>query len=155
MLAIDSIQDVDKLNLKLESTLQELPVWKIQIDTNHPGNELAKLFEQDPLLPGIILTKDQKYVGMISRRLFFEQMSRPYGLGLFAGRPIEYLYNFLHPKIFVCSEDTPVVEATQLALGRSHKQVYEPIVITDKFYQYGLLDFHHLLLANSQLHVLT
>ena len=113
------------------------------------------LFEEDPLLPGIILTKDKKYVGMISRRLFFEQMSRPYGLGLFAGRPVEYLYNFLQPKTFIYPEDTPIVEATQIALGRSHKQVYEPLVITDKSYQYGLLDFHQLLLANSQIHVLT
>ena len=88
MLAMHSIQNVDQLNLKLESTLQELPVWTIQIETNHPGNELAMLFEEDPLLPGIILTKEKKYVGMISRRLFFEQMSRPYGLGLFAGRPV-------------------------------------------------------------------
>ena len=155
MLAMHSIQNVDQLNLKLESTLQELPVWTIQIETNHPGNELAMLFEEDPLLPGIILTKDKKYVGMISRRLFFEQMSRPYGLGLFAGRPVEYLYNFLQPKTFIYPEDTPIVEATQIALGRSHKQVYEPLVITDKSYQYGLLDFHQLLLANSQIHVLT
>jgi signal transduction histidine kinase len=155
MLAIHSIQNMDQLNLKLESTLQELPVWTIQLEIDYPGNELAKLFEEDPLLPGIILTKDKKYIGMISRRLFFEQMSRPYGLGLFAGRPIEYLYNFLQPKTFVCPEDTPIVEATQMALGRSHKHVYEPIVITDQFYQYGLLDFHQLLLANSQIHVLT
>ncbi|MEA5529752.1 ATP-binding protein [Dolichospermum sp. UHCC 0684] len=155
MLAMHSIQNADQLNLKLESTLQELPVWTIQIETDHPGNELAMLFEEDPLLPGIILTKDKKYVGMISRRLFFEQMSRPYGLGLFAGRPVEYLYNFLQPKTFIYPEDTPIVEATQIALGRSHKQVYEPLVITDKSYQYGLLDFHQLLLANSQIHVLT
>ena len=100
-------------------------------------------------------TKDKKYLGVISRRLFFEQMSRPYGLGLFAGRPIEYLYNFLQPNILVFPEDTLIVEATQIALGRSHKQVYETIVITDQSYQYGLLDFHQLLLANSQIHVLT
>ena len=39
MLAMHSIQNVDQLNLKLESTLQELPVWTIQIETNHRGNE--------------------------------------------------------------------------------------------------------------------
>jgi hypothetical protein len=55
MLAMDSIQNVDQLNLKLESTLQELPVWTIQIEINHPGNELAMLFEEDPLLPAAIL----------------------------------------------------------------------------------------------------
>ena len=138
MLVIHGVYNMDQLNLKLESTLKELPVWTIQMEIDRPGNELAMLFEEDPLLPGIMLTKDKKYVGMISRRLFFEQMSRPYGLGLFAGRPVEYLHNFLQPKTFICPEDTPIVEATQIALGRSHRQVYEPIVITDKSYQYGL-----------------
>ncbi|MFM6001842.1 MAG: ATPase, partial [Sphaerospermopsis kisseleviana] len=123
MLAIQSIKNVDNLNLRLDSTLQELPVWTTQIETDDPGNELAKLFEAEPLLPGIILTKDQKYVSIISRQLFFEQMSRPYGLGLFAGRPVEYLHNFLRPKTFVFREDMPIVEATQIALGRSHNQV--------------------------------
>lgn len=156
MLAMhNSMKNADELNLKLESTLQELPVWTVQIELDHPGNELSKLFEQEPLLPGVILTKNQQCVGMISRRLFFEQMSRPYGLGLFAGRPIEYLYNFLVPEISILSEDTPIVDATQMALGRSPKLVYEPIVITDKSSQYTLLDFHQLLLAYSQIHVLT
>ncbi|TAF10958.1 MAG: ATPase [Nostocales cyanobacterium] len=155
MLAMHSMRNADELNLKLESTLQELPVWTVQIELDHPGNELSKIFDQEPLLPGIILTRNHQCVGMISRRLFFEQMSRPYGLGLFAGRPVEYLYNFLLPDISILSEDTPIVDATQIALGRSSKLVYEPIVITDQSCQYGLLDFHQLLLAYSQIHVLT
>jgi signal transduction histidine kinase len=149
------MKSADKLNLKLESTLQELPVWTVQIELNQPGNELAKLFDQEPLLPGIILTKNQKCVSIISRLLFFEQMSCPYGLGLFAGRPIEYLYNVLLPEISILSEDTPIVDATQTVLEGSPTLVYEPIVITDQSSQYGLLDFHQLLLAYSQIHVLT
>jgi signal transduction histidine kinase len=149
------MKNADELNLKLESTLEELPVWTVQLELDHPGNELYKLFEEEPLLPGVLLAKNQQCVGMISRQLFFEQMSRPYGLGLFAGRPVEYLYNFLAPSIFIISEDTPIVDATQMALGRSSKLVYEPIVITDHSGQYGLLDFHQLLLAYSQIHVLT
>ncbi|MFM2062375.1 MAG: hypothetical protein RLZZ507_2045 [Cyanobacteriota bacterium] len=155
MLAMHGMRNADELNLKLESTLQELPVWTVQIELDHLGNELSKLFDQEPLLPGIILTRNHQCVGMISRRLFFEQMSRPYGLGLFAGRPVEYLYNFLIPEISILSEDTTIVDATQMALGRSPKLVYEPIVITDQSCQYGLLDFHQLLLAYSQIHVLT
>jgi signal transduction histidine kinase len=155
MLAMHSMKSADELNLKLESTLQELPVWTVQLELDHPGHELSELFEQEPLLPGIILTRNQQCIGMISRRLFFEQMSRPYGLGLFAGRPVEYLYNFLSPEISILSEDTPIVDATQIALGRSPKLVYEPLVITDESGEYKLLDFHQLLLAYSQIHVLT
>ncbi|MGM3306821.1 ATP-binding protein [Anabaena sp. WFMT] len=155
MLAMHSIRNADELNLKLESTLQELPVWTVQIELNYPGNALAKLFEQEPLLPGIILTKNQQCIGMISRRLFFEQMSHPYGLGLFAGRPIEYLYNFLKPEISVLPEDVLIMEATQIALERSSKNVYEPILVTDQSCQYGVLDFHQLLLASSHIQALT
>ncbi|MBD2625897.1 sensor histidine kinase [Trichormus variabilis] len=155
MLAMHSIRSADELNLKLESTLQELPVWTVQIELDHPGNELAELFEEEPLLPGIILTRNRQCVGMISRRLFFEQMSRPYGLGLFAGRPVDYLYNFLRPEICILPEDISIVEATQIALGRSQQLVYEPILITDPSCQHGLLDFHQLLLAYSHIHVLT
>ncbi|MEA5553224.1 ATP-binding protein [Anabaena cylindrica UHCC 0172] len=155
MLAMHTMRNADELNLKLDSTLQELPVWTVQIELNYPGNALAKLFEQEPLLPGIILTKNQQCVGMISRRLFFEQMSHPYGLGLFAGRPIEYLYNFLKPEISVLPEDVLIMEATQISLERSSKNVYEPILVTDQSCQYGVLDFHQLLLASSHIQALT
>lgn len=155
MLAIHSITNADDLNLRLESTLQEVPVWAVNIEIDRPGNELATHFEQEPLLPGIILTKNQQYQGMISRRIFFEQMSRPYGLGLFAGRPIESLYNFLQPQVFIFPEETPIVEATQVALARSPQLVYEPILVKTQSLKYGLVDFHQLLLAYSQIQVLT
>jgi signal transduction histidine kinase len=159
MLAMHSVRsDNDRkstLKLELESTLQELPLWSIQSEINQPGYEIAVLFEQEPLLPGIILTNNQQYVGMISRRSFFEQMSRPYGLGLFAGRPIEHLYNFIQPEVFVLSNKITIVEATQTALSRSSQIVYEPILVESQFEQYGLLDFQQLLVAYSQIQVLT
>ncbi|HLO85718.1 MAG TPA: ATP-binding protein [Nostocaceae cyanobacterium] len=155
MLAMHSMKYADELNLELDSTLQELPVWTIQLELDRPGSELAEIFEQEPLLPGIILTKNQQCKGMISRRLFFEQMSRPYGLGLFAGRPIEYLYNFLQPKICILSEDARIVDATQVALERGSQQVYEPILVQSKSLKHGLLDFQQLLIAYSLIHILT
>ncbi|MEA5569517.1 sensor histidine kinase [Calothrix sp. UHCC 0171] len=148
-----SIPDV--LCPRLDSTLQELSLWQVQIDLNCPGDDLIKLFEQESLLPGIILTKNQYYVGMISRRRFFEYMSRPYSLGLFSNRPIENLYNIIQPEVFVLPEDTLILEATHKALARSPQVVYEPIVVQSNFSRYGLLDFHHLLLAHSRIHVLT
>jgi signal transduction histidine kinase len=47
------------------------------------------------------------------------------------------------------------VEATQIALQRSPELVYEPILVETKSGTYGLLDFHQLLLAYSQIHALT
>ncbi len=145
----------DALNLGLESTLGQLPSWEVDIELDHPGNDLAKLFEQEPLLPGIILTRNQHYMGMISRRSFFEKMSRPYSLGLFSERPIDYLYNLLQQQEFVLSEDTLIVKATQEALQRSPQFVYEPVIVKTKSGKHKVVDFYSLLLAYSQLHILT
>jgi signal transduction histidine kinase len=159
MLAMHSMKSDDdrdsEFKLDLESALLELPLWTTQVEIHKPGNEIALIFEQEPLLPGIILTRNQQYLGIISRRSFFEQMSRPYGLGLFAGRPIEHLYNFLQPETFILPEEMTIVEATQAALGRSSQLVYEPVLVESKSLHHGLLDFQQLLVAYSQIQVLT
>ncbi|MDB9376205.1 ATP-binding protein [Nodularia sphaerocarpa] len=155
MLATRSITNANELNLRLESTLQELPLWKIQIELERPVNELTKLFEQQPLLPGIILTKNNSYQGMMSRTIFFEHMSRPFSFGLFSKRPIQHLYKFLRPEIFILVGNIPIVKATQTALERSPKLVYEPIIVATESGDHGLLDFHQLLLANTEIHTLT
>jgi signal transduction histidine kinase len=158
MLAIGSLkqpQHPQELNLRLESTLQDLPLWRIEISLERPVHELTKVFEQDPLLPGVILTKNNCYQGMMSRGKFFEHMSRPYSFGLFSQRTIQHLYNFLRPQIFIMMANTPIVEATQKALERPTKSVYEPIIVTTESENYGLIDFQQLLLANSQIHALT
>src|SRR5690348_16061698 len=107
MLAIDSMKNGNDLNLQLESTLRELPLWSVYVEVARPANDLNILFEQKPLLPGIILTRNQGYVGMISRSRFFEHMSRPYSFALFAKRSTEKLMQFLNLEVFAISEDIP------------------------------------------------
>ncbi|QMS90365.1 ATPase [Nostoc edaphicum CCNP1411] len=155
MLAIHSITNANNLNLRLESTLQELPLWSVYFDADSPANDLNKLFKQEPLLPGIILVKNHNYVGMISRQRFFEHMSRPYSFPLFSKRPVINLINFLQSDVCVISEDTLIIEANKVALQREPQFVYEPILIKTQLGSYKLLDFHHLLLAHSQIHILT
>jgi len=155
MLAMQSMTNANDLNLRLESTLQELPMWEVQIELHCPGSDLIKLFDQEPLLPGIIVTRKQCFVGMISRQKFFEHMSRLYSFELFSRRPIENLYNFLQPDLLMLLGELPVVEATKKALQRPLNLVYEPIVVANSSGKYGIIDFHQLLLAYSQIYALT
>ncbi|WP_334933436.1 ATP-binding protein [Nostoc sp.] len=155
MLAIYSMTNANNLNLRLESTLQELPLWSVYVEADSPTNDLNTLFKQEPLLPGIILVKNHDYLGMISRQRFFEHMSRPYSFSLFSKRPAINLINFLQPDVCIISEETLIVEANKLALQREPKFVYEPILIETQLGNYKLLDFHQLLLAHSQIHILT
>ncbi|MDJ0798766.1 MAG: ATP-binding protein [Calothrix sp. MO_167.B12] len=147
--------NANKIDLKLESTLKELQLWQVEIDLNGSGNDLIKLFDADPLLPGVICTREGDYVGMISRSTFFDHMSRPYSLGLYSQRPVDSLYNKLHPKLFFLAEDTTIVTATQKALERSQNLIYEPILVICKDGKNRVLDFHQLVVANSYIHALT
>ncbi|MEJ6481055.1 ATP-binding protein [Nostoc punctiforme UO1] len=155
MLTIGGTTNANESNLRLESTLQELLSWQVHIEVERPGNDLSILFNQEPLLPGIILNNNQEYVGMISRRKFFEYMSHPYSLALFSTKPIKILYKFFQTEILAISEDMPIVKATEITLQRPPQIAYEPILVKTTCGKYKLLDFHQLLLAYSQIHVLT
>jgi len=142
-------------SLSLESTLQELSLSDFQVEASHPGKEVAQTFQANPLLPGVILTEQSQFAGMISRRRFLEQMSRPYGLELFLKRPLHSLYRFAGAEVLRLSGDTQIVEAARLALQRPAEALYEPIVVELEAGIYRLLDVHQLLIAQSQIQALT
>ena len=101
MLSINHCQKNNDIPLKLESTLQELKLWQVEIDLSCSGNDVINIFDADPLLPGVICIRESNYVGMISRSNFFDRMSRPYSLGLYSQRPIELLYNQLKQEVLL------------------------------------------------------
>jgi len=140
--------------LSLESTLQELLLYESQIESSQLGKDVAQIFQDNPLLPGVILTEQGKFVGMISRRRFLEQMSRPYGLELFLKRPLYSLYRFASTEVLRLTGQTPIAEAVRHSLARSAELLYEPIVVELEPGIYRLLDVHQLLVAQSKIHQL-
>lgn len=141
-------------NLSLESTLKELLLFDFQVECSHLGKEVAQTFQDNPLLPGVILTEQDKFVGMISRRRFLEQMSRPYGLELFLKRPLYSLYRFAGAEVLRLTGETQIVEAAHLSLQRPAEALYEPIVVELEVGVYRLVDVHQLLVAQSKIHQL-
>jgi hypothetical protein len=147
------MNNLSKLNLTPDSNLGNLPLWEVDIDYNYIGKRLINLFEQDPLIPGVIISQNHHYEGMISRRIFFEFMSRTYSLGLFLERDIESLYNILKPEVFMLKEEALILDAIPIILARDSKQIYEPIVVKSHAQRYRVLDIHQLLLAYSQIQI--
>jgi hypothetical protein len=130
-------------------------LYDFQVETSHVGMEVAQTFQHNPLLPGVSLTEQGKFVGMISRRRFLEQMSRPYGLELFLKRPLYSLYRFAGAEVLMVKGSTQIVEAARLSLQRPAEALYEPIVVELEVGAYRLLDAHQLLVAQSKIHELT
>jgi signal transduction histidine kinase len=141
-------------SLNLESTIQELLLYDFQVEASRLGKEVAQNFRVNPLLPGAILMEQGKFVGMISRRRFLEQMSRPYGLELFLKRPLYSLYRFANAEVLRLKGDTLIVDAARRSLERSAELLYEPIVVELEAGCYRLLDAHQLLVAQSKIHEL-
>jgi len=151
-----SVSPPDRMQrLSRESTIKELSLYDFQIETCHPAKEVAQTFQTNPLLPGVILIEQGDFGGMISRRHFLEQMSRPYGLELFLKRPLYSLYRFVSADILKLQGDMPIVEAARLSLERPAQMLYEPIVVELEVGAYRILDVHQLLVAQSQIHALT
>jgi two-component system, NtrC family, sensor kinase len=154
-LSVLHIPEICTWNLCLESTLQDLPLYNCQIELNQQAQEVAKAFEQNPILPGVILTNQGNFIGIISRRLFFEKVNRRYGLEMFFKRPIEVLYEFSRKDILLLPSSKLIVEAAQESLYRSLESVYDPIVVEIAPDTYRLLDVHQLMVAQSRIHQLT
>lgn len=138
----------------LDSTLEELELYDFQIDCEQPGQAVAKVFSENPLMPGAILTDRSQLVGMISRRRFLEHMSRPYGVELFSRRPIETLHKFTQEEFLLFPANALIVMAARRVLQRSPQLLNEPIVVELMPNVYRLLDIHQLLVAQSHIHEL-
>ncbi|HIK09729.1 MAG TPA: GGDEF domain-containing protein [Oscillatoriaceae cyanobacterium M33_DOE_052] len=144
-------------SLDLDATLAQMSLYEFEIEANHLGKNVALGLENNPLLPGVILTEEGRFLGMISRQRFFEHMSRPYALELFWQRPVKTLYRFAQTEVLVVPWDTKIVDAARSALERSPQLIYEPIVVEKSpdasgKISYSLIDVHQLMLEQAQIH---
>ncbi|MEH2140659.1 sensor histidine kinase [Nostoc sp.] len=137
--------------LDLDSTLQELPMYNFPVEINHTGMEVASFLEKYPLLPGIILVEQGKFIGMISRRRLLEFLIRPFGQELFVQQPLGVLYSYARIPMLLLADTTAISTAMQLSLKRSPELLAEPIVVETESGAYRLLDVQELNIISWQI----
>ncbi|HBE52436.1 MAG TPA: hypothetical protein DDW76_27615, partial [Cyanobacteria bacterium UBA11369] len=123
------VSEIIHPHLGLHSTLKELFLYDFHLELSQPGRKVTQAFEANPMLPGVILTRGGKFVGMISRRRFLEYMSRPFGLEVFSKRPLEDLYQFAKTDLLILPGNTSILAAAQRSLHRSYGM--EAVVMGD------------------------
>ncbi|NES03690.1 MAG: ATP-binding protein [Okeania sp. SIO2F4] len=141
-------------HLDLSSTLRDLTLHNMHIEIHKLGVVAAEIFEENKLLPGIILTNFGKFVGMISQQQFVKNLSRQYGREIFLNRPISVLYNFIKYELLVLPGDTSIVDAAYKAVKRPQEFMGEPIVVEVSPENYQVLETKNLLIAQSNIHQL-
>jgi signal transduction histidine kinase len=137
--------------LRVNSTLQELPLYDFQAELTALGTDVTQMFEQHPLLPGVILTDQRQFVGLLSRQRLLEYLLRPHGMELFLREPLHVLFSYARVTPLILAGSTAILVASQLALRRSFDHLGEPIVVQLDTNTYQLLDIRELLLASWQL----
>jgi signal transduction histidine kinase len=116
--------------LRIDSTLQALPLHQIYLPLEATGKVAAQYFEQTPTLPGILLTAHGKRVGILSRARFLEYLLRPHGASLFLTEPLSVLYGYARLAPLVLPDHTPILTAAQAALRRPLECQTEPLLVT-------------------------
>jgi hypothetical protein len=132
-------------------TIGHLPCHHFQVSAGTPGQVVAARFEQEPDLPGVIITHESQVLGMISRVKFREQMNLPDRVEIYGQHPIRALLDFMRIPPLLMEENWKVEDAVQASLNRHKDLIYEPIIVVRENQSFRLLDVHTLVMAQSKI----
>lgn len=132
-------------------SVADLPMHDYRVPASIHTEAVTTHLDAHPEIPGAILMQDGKMYGVIPRKRMFERLGHRYGVELFLRKPIRELCDSLKAPVFPVHPHTRVDDAVYLALDRPPEILYEPLVVTTGGNDPRLLDFHTLLLAQSQM----
>jgi signal transduction histidine kinase/CheY-like chemotaxis protein/HPt (histidine-containing phosphotransfer) domain-containing protein len=132
------------------STLADLPSHATRVSADALGRVIADAFESQPDLSGVIIVEADYILGMVSRRNYYQLMTRPFSAEIYLRRPARLMLQALPEPLLRLPVTCLIPEAARLALNRSPEAVYEPVVV-ESAGPPRLIDSYTLLLAQAQL----
>lgn len=145
---------VDNL-IDKDSTLDELKLGELvgftdSFQESTPSELVHQHLTQNAKLPAVLVLNDNELCGVISRPIFFQLLSRTNGLAVYHPRPISLMLQHANVEMLRLSSTCSVREAVNRCLQRPPAHLYEPVVVADDD-AYKIIDFHTLIIAQSQL----
>jgi signal transduction histidine kinase len=134
-----------------QSTLADLPTHAVTIEDDTRTEQVKSEFDNRPDLPGVILVRQGRLQGFVSRDSLFRHLSGPFCRELFLRKPIREFLDTWRNNVLRLEADCSIHRAAELALARPHEETYDPILVDYGAGRLGLLDIHALLIAQSQL----
>lgn len=127
----------------LDATLDTLPLHAFEGDSEHLIGEVTAVLEHFPKCPGIIVTEQRQFSGMVSRQQLLEWLINP-RTNLFE-QPLSFLVRMACGQPLILPSDTLILDAANQVLSLTHSQPAEPIVVQVDSNVYRLLSRHDLL----------
>lgn len=138
-------------SITFDSTLASVLSHDFRVSSTTLGKVVAQNFAQNPNLPGVVVMDETRFLGMISRAKFREQMNTPQRENLYFNSPIQVLLDYLRTPPLLLDQNSKIADAVNSALNRSKELIYEPIVIVSGNTIFRIIDVQVLLLAQNQL----
>jgi len=129
----------------------ELPCFGVQVSADTIGRDVARLFEENPSLPGVIVMDAKGFCGMVARNQLFQRLGRLFGIEIYSTRPITAFLDTLKTSPLLMPAETTIQNAAILCLARPVEYVYDPFVVTMKNEPPRLVDFLALILRQTEL----
>lgn len=136
--------------LNPDSTLGALPAYTVTFDSQQPLSAIASQFDQDPNLPGVLVTQGTRLIGVISRSTF--QLEGGWNTLQTAAVPsIADLLTLHNLKPLQLPDSCKIDVAVRMVLKRPPEEIGEPIVVERRDFSIALIDTKVLFLAQSQI----
>ncbi|CAC5341109.1 MULTISPECIES: hypothetical protein [Planktothrix] len=138
-------------SITFDSTLAFVLSHDFRVSSTTLGKVVAQNFAQNPNLPGVIVMDETRFLGMISRAKFREQMNTLQRENLYLNSPIQVLLDYLRTPPLLLDHNSKIADAVNSVLNRSKELIYEPVVIVCENNIFRIIDIQVLLLAQNQL----
>ncbi|WP_431028973.1 GGDEF domain-containing protein [Lysinibacillus sp. LZ02] len=132
--------------MSIENIIQTVPC----IDEYTKSKKVDQLFVEDPTLRGIVVLREEKPIGHISRTHFYEKIGTKYGYNLYMGRECSLLYK---SSALVVDYAMPITDISQLAMKREEPDLYDDIIVTKEHCFKGVVSIRALLLKLAETQV--
>lgn len=148
---VKTMMENETILLEQYKNLEDLPLDNYRVSYQIPTENVEKELLLNPKLSGVFVLKKDRVIGVISRRKFFEQMSREYAREIYSERPVQLLLNNLNYKPLKIPASTEINDGVKLALSRDPEYIYEPIVVTQNDEYVGMLELSVLIFSQAQM----
>lgn len=138
-------------SITFDSTLASVLSHDFRVSSTTLGKVVAQNFAQNPNLPGVIVMDETRFLGMISRAKFREQINTSQRENLYFNSPIQVLLDYLRTPPLLLDHNSKIADAINSALNRPKELIYEPIVVVYEPDIFRILDVQVLLLAQNRL----
>ncbi len=130
--------------------IADLPAHDYQVSPETLTEQVVVELENSPELPGVLIVKNRKLIGFLTRLKLFERLGHRYGVELFMRKPILELNRIMQARVEALPGNLRVDEAVQRALKRPPRDIYDPVVTELRNKIFRILDMNVLVLAQSR-----